>query len=188
MASRRDWLEAGLAVLEQDGARALTIERLCGELGLTKGSFYHHFKGMAGFRTDLLTHFETEHTSRFISDAESAGTSARHRLLHLLRLVLDDKSGSEAVEIAIRAWALQDPEVRALQERVDRSRIDYLRTLWRGLGGPEADVEPMARLLYLVLVGAQQVVPPVPTPGLRDIYALALRLAPHDAHEWEDTP
>ncbi|WP_385870344.1 hypothetical protein [Streptomyces viridiviolaceus] len=74
---------------------------------------------------------------------------------------------------------------------MDRSRIDYLRTLLRELGGPEVDVESMARLLYLVLVGAQQVVPPVPTSDLRDSYALALRLAPHDPHdayEWEDTP
>ncbi|MBW5482488.1 TetR/AcrR family transcriptional regulator [Streptomyces bambusae] len=187
MASKRDWLETGLAVLRQDGARALTVERLCAELDLTKGSFYHHFKGIPGFKTDLLAHFEAEHTSRFIAEAESAGGTARQRLQHLLDLVLDDKSrsGSEDVEIAIRSWALQDPEVHALQERVDRSRMAYLRALWQGLGGPEADVEPMARLLYLVLVGAQQVVPPVAAPDLRDVYALALRLAPH---QQEGTP
>ncbi|MFJ3923447.1 TetR/AcrR family transcriptional regulator [Streptomyces sp. NPDC090022] len=180
MVSKRDWLETGFAVLRQDGARALTVERLCSELDLTKGSFYHHFKGIAGFRTDLLAHFEAEHTSRFIAEAEKAGASARQRLQHLRDLVLDDKSGSDEVEIAIRSWALQDPEVHALQERVDRSRIDYLRTLWHELGGPEAEVEPMAKLLYLVLVGAQQVVPPIPASDLRDVYTLALRLAPPD--------
>ncbi|MFD9032224.1 TetR/AcrR family transcriptional regulator [Streptomyces sp. NPDC059567] len=185
MASRRDWLQTGLTVLAQDGARALTIERLCAELDLTKGSFYHHFKGIAGFKTDLLAHFEAEHTSQFIAGAESAGAPALSRLRRLLDLVLDDKSDGDELEIAIRAWALQDGEVRALQERVDRLRTDYLRTLWRELDGPEADTAPMARLLYLILVGAQQVVPPLSAPELRAVYGLAMRLAPHD---WEDGP
>lgn len=184
MASKRDWLEAGLRVLSEGGAPALTIERLCAELGLTKGSFYHHFKGMSGFKTDLLEHFETEHTSRYIAGAEVGGGPAVTRLHRLMNLILEDKGGNHELEIAMRAWALQDSEVQALQRRVDRLRVDYLKSLWRELGGAEADVEPMAHLLYLVLVGAQQVVPPVAAEDLREIYALALRLAPH---QWRET-
>ncbi|MFF5209099.1 TetR/AcrR family transcriptional regulator [Streptosporangium sp. NPDC000396] len=183
MATKRDWLETGFDVLARDGARALTIERLCGELDLTKGSFYHHFKGMMGFKKDLLAHFEAEHTARFITAVESSGGHARTKLRRLLDLVLDDKNDS--VEIAVRSWALQDTDVRAVQERVDRTRIDYLRVLWRDLGGPESDVAPMSQLLYLILIGAQQVIPPVSAPELRDIYKRALRLVPH---EEADTP
>ncbi|MEV4223446.1 TetR/AcrR family transcriptional regulator [Nonomuraea sp. ATR24] len=183
MASKRDWLRTGLRVLTEDGARALTIERLCGELDLTKGSFYHHFKGMAGFKTDLLAHFEAEHTARFISAVEEAEGTADARLRALVDLVLDDESVSEGLDSAVRAWALQDAEVRAVQERVDRTRIDYLRVLWRDLGGPESDVDPMAHLLYLVLIGAQQIIPAVPAPQLRDIYQRALRLAPQKEAE-----
>ncbi|MET9338082.1 TetR/AcrR family transcriptional regulator [Nonomuraea sp. NPDC003804] len=178
MASKRDWLEAGLRVLGEDGAPALTIERLCGDLGLTKGSFYHHFKGMAGFKTDLLRHFETEHTSRYIDSAEAVADAASVKLDHLVTLVLEDKGGSHDLEIAMRAWAAQDDEVHALQQRVDRLRIDYLTALCGGLVGRRADAGPLAHLLYLVLVGAQQVVPPLPAEDLREIYALALRLAP----------
>jgi AcrR family transcriptional regulator len=179
MATKRDWLETGLDVLTRDGARALTIERLCGALDLTKGSFYHHFNGMKGFKKDLLAHFEAEHTIRFIDAAESSGEHAGTRLRRLLDLVLDDLSGSQGLEIAIRSWALQDGDARAVQERVDRTRTDYLRTLWRDLGGPEADAKPTAQLLYLTLIGAQQVIPPVSASELRDIYLRALRLAPY---------
>ncbi|MEV2270017.1 TetR/AcrR family transcriptional regulator [Nonomuraea africana] len=185
MASKRDWLEAGLTVLSEEGAPALTIERLCARLNLTKGSFYHHFRGMAGFKTDLLKHFEAEHTGRYIDGAESAGASAQAKLDHLANLVLDDKGASYDLEIAVRAWALQDAEVHALQRRVDQLRVDYVRSLWRELGGREAEAEPMARLLYLVLVGAQQVVPPVPADELREIYALALRLMPEERRPTE---
>ncbi|MEV5725011.1 TetR/AcrR family transcriptional regulator [Streptomyces pharetrae] len=179
MASRRDWLEAGLAVLGQDGAPALTIERLTGMLEVTKGSFYHHFKGMAGYRTALLEHYESEHTRRHIAEAERAGASAEDRLHRLMELALADKPGTDGLETAVRAWALQDPEVRRLQERVDRLRIDYLESLTAGLPGDDTAAPALARLLYLLLVGSQQLVPPLPAAELRDVYALALRPALH---------
>jgi AcrR family transcriptional regulator len=178
MASRRDWLEAGLAVLGEEGAPALTIERLAARMGLTKGSFYHHFKGMTGFRTDLLAHYESEHTRRHIAEAERTGGSPRTRLNQLMDLVLADRPGTDRLEIAVRAWALQDPEVRELQERVDRLRVDYLRELVTDPSDDDGTALPLARLLYLLLVGAQQLVPPLPVEELRDVYALALRLAP----------
>ncbi|MET8571410.1 TetR/AcrR family transcriptional regulator [Streptomyces sp. NPDC004783] len=175
MASKRDWLEEGLRILSEDGAPALTIERLSTRLGLTKGSFYHHFKGMAGFRTDLLAHYEDEHTNRYIADAERAGEAAGAKVGRLLELVLEDKAASDGLEIAMRAWALQDAEARALQERVDRVRVDYLESLVRGLAPAERDPGLAARLLYLLWVGAQQLVPPMPAEELREIYLLALR-------------
>ncbi|NKY16282.1 TetR/AcrR family transcriptional regulator [Streptomyces somaliensis] len=178
MASRRDWLEEGLAVLGEEGAPALTVDRLAARLKLTKGSFYHHFKGMAGYKADLLAHYEAEHTGRYVADAERRGGGTPHaRLLYLRELVLRDKDGSDALEIAVRAWALQDPEVCALQQRVDRARIGYLRELVRGDDG-DADATPLARLLYLLLVGAQQLVPPLPAGELREVYDLVLRLTP----------
>ncbi|CAL9611321.1 hypothetical protein SUDANB99_05605 [Streptomyces sp. enrichment culture] len=181
MAGRRDWLEEGLRVLGEEGAPALTVDRLAARLGLTKGSFYHHFKGMTGYKTDLLAHYEAEHTGRYIADAEREGGAApRDRLLRLRDLVLQDKAGSDRLEIAMRAWALQDPEVRALQQRVDELRVGYLRELVGGAGGGDADATPLARLLYLLLVGAQQLVPPLPAEELREVYGLALRLAPQE--------
>ncbi|RJL31944.1 TetR/AcrR family transcriptional regulator [Bailinhaonella thermotolerans] len=179
MAGKRDWLETGLRVLGRDGARALTVERLCAELDLTKGSFYHHFKGMAGFTADLLAYFEIEHTGRLIDEVEARGPEGgRAKLARLLDLVVADETRHAGLESAVRAWAFQDPKVHAVQERVDRRRVDYLRGLCREMGVPDA--EPMAELFHLVLVGAQQSVPPVGPDALRDVYTLALRLAPEE--------
>src|SRR3569833_3332924 len=72
MAGKRGWLDAGLVLLAEQGAPSVTIERLSERLGLSKGSFYHHFKGMTGYRTALLEHFETERTIRFVEQAEAA--------------------------------------------------------------------------------------------------------------------
>jgi len=182
MATRADWLDAGLEVLAAGGAPAVTIERLTARLGLSKGSYYHHFKGAGGFRTALLEHFETQFTTRLIDTVEQdPGADADVKLKRLMELVLPDP-GSAQLEIAVRAWALQDPEARATQERVDRARTDYLQSLCRGLRSKELIYpDRLARLLYLIFVGAEQVLPSVPRAELRDIYAMTLRLATGDS-------
>ncbi|MEV0283831.1 hypothetical protein AB0H36_06870 [Kribbella sp. NPDC050820] len=53
----------------------MTIERLTGNLGVTKGSSYHHFKGATGFRSALLEYFEAQFTTRLIDTVESAPTT-----------------------------------------------------------------------------------------------------------------
>lgn len=176
MVTRLEWLEAGLELLATEGAPAVTIERLTGELGVTKGSYYHHFKGASGYKTALLEYFEAQFTTRLIDSVERAPDAEPGvKLQHLLRLVLSDPD-SAALEIAVRAWALQDSEVRAAQERVDRARTAYLQELCRGL---KTDVDPdrFAQLLYLILIGAEQVLPPIAQADLREIYDLTLRLA-----------
>ncbi|MER7474423.1 TetR/AcrR family transcriptional regulator [Micromonospora sp. NPDC000018] len=172
------WLDAGMRILAEHGAPALTIERLTGLVGRTKGSFYHHFHGMGGFKTALLAHIEAECTTRFIDLVEAdPAAEPEVKLERLLELVLaDDKE--PRLEVAIRAWAMQDVKVNEAQQRIDQTRVDYLRTLWLALGGDAQDAAHMAQLLYLVLIGAGHVTPAVQPAELRRIYRLAMRLLP----------
>jgi len=144
MVTRVEWLDAGLDLLATEGAPAVTIERLTGELGVTKGSYYHHFKSAGGYKTALLEYFEAQFTARLIEEIE------------------------------------REPGVKpAAQERVDRARTAYLMELCRGLN-VDGDPDRFAQLLYLILIGAEQVLPPITKDDLRDIYAMTLRLAAID--------
>jgi AcrR family transcriptional regulator len=49
-----DWIEAGFAILAEEGMKALKIDRLSHRLGVTKGSFYWHFTDIAGYRAALV--------------------------------------------------------------------------------------------------------------------------------------
>ena len=49
-----DWVQAGFAILAEEGIKALTIHRLCRRLGVTKGGFYWHFTDIAGYRAALV--------------------------------------------------------------------------------------------------------------------------------------
>lgn len=183
MGSKGRWLDEGLKAVAEEGPPGVTIEKLSARVGLGKGSFYHHFSGMPGFTADLMAHFEVEHTSRFIDAVEAeAAASPRAKLEKLIAMVLHEQpvAGAPDVEVAIRAWAQQDPVVRAAQRRVDQIRIGYLRDLWLALSGDPGEASPMGRLLYLMLIGAGHVIPPLPANQLRQLYDLVLRLAPTD--------
>ena len=51
--SRTQWLDQGLLTLADKGPQYVKIDVLCLELGVTKGSFYHHFSHHADFVSGL---------------------------------------------------------------------------------------------------------------------------------------
>jgi AcrR family transcriptional regulator len=176
VASTQDWLDEGLQILAEQGAPAVTIDRLAERMGLTKGSFYHHFQGMSGYKTALLEHFKTHSTMRYIDLVEQDETlGPLAKLDRLGEVVLSDRSGG-GLEIAVRAWATQDPEARALQESVDRTRLDYLYSLWLAHSGDPDESVQMARALYLIVIGAAHVMPPLHPDDLRQLYQRMLRI------------
>lgn len=180
MASREEWLAAGLRALSAEGAPGVKIDKLSDQLGASKGSYYHHFGGVRAFKLALLDQFEAANTTRYIDAIERLGLAPRAKLDRLIGAVLFEHpdDGNDALEVAVRAWAHQDSDVRAAQERVDRLRISYLRELWGALGADAHESKRMGQLLYTVLVGAAHVVPPLAAEQLREVYDIALRLAP----------
>ena len=53
MKSREHWLVAGERLASENGGRAVTIAALCRALGLSKGSFYQHFRNLADYTACL---------------------------------------------------------------------------------------------------------------------------------------
>lgn len=154
--TREDWLRAGLELLKQHGAGAVTIERLTRRLGVTKGSFYHHFASREALSRGLLEEWERRLTGELI-EASRHGRDFAERNRWLTRLGYE--TFDPALETAVRAWALQDPLAREVQERVDRRRVEYLRELFRLLTPSEGRAEDLALIRYAFSVGAQQLLP-----------------------------
>jgi len=176
MSGRDRWLNEGLRVLAEVGAPALRIDRLAQGLGLSKGSFYHHFDAMPAYRTALLAHYERQSTTRFIEAvAASEVTDARARLELLMSLILDEDD--HGLETAVRAWALQDADAHAVLERVDGVRVDYLEGLCRELGHGDHALDS-ARAFYLVMIGADQIILRLARHELRRLWVLILDALP----------
>jgi AcrR family transcriptional regulator len=170
--SREDWLRAGFELLRGEGAGALTIDRLSRRLGVTKGSFYHHFASREDFSHALLGHWETKLTRELI-DASRGGAGFAERNRRLTEL--GERLSDPALETAIRAWALRDAEVARYQERVDRQRLAYLGELYGLLGEGRTRASDLALIRYAFAVGAQQLLPPLEPAHLARVFGLLQR-------------
>lgn len=178
MVSRVAWLTAGLDVLADEGVTNLRIDRLASVLGLSKGSFYHHFAGISSFRLDLLDYYESRCTNRYIEVVEAeAHITAWEKFERLREVVFADDQWGPELDVAVRAWASQDDDARVMQERVDATRMGYLRALWIEMTGDSAEADDISTMIYLLLVGAYHVSPPVPTSALNRLYDRVLRTA-----------
>src|SRR3954453_2213833 len=62
-----DWAEAALQLIAEAGLQALTVETLAERLGVTKGSFYWHFKGRSDLRATALGRWEQRATTEALT-------------------------------------------------------------------------------------------------------------------------
>ena len=150
--SRTDYLEAALQVLAESGSDGLTVAELCSRLGVTKGSFYHHFSGVPDLVTQLLEFWESDRSRRLIA-ASNAEPQPEARRELLLRIAIGLPHEAEA---ALRSWGRSNPRVRAVVDRVDADRERHIReSMVRG--GLEPRVAALRSAMAIaLLVGAQQ--------------------------------
>lgn len=160
---RAQWLSAGLDALRTGGAAAVRVERLATRLGITKGSFYWHFRNRDELLEALLEHWAREMTDAEFERVQSMGGGLRERLRALAEDVLE--KGMGRYDPAIRSWARQDRKVAAAVAQVDRRRVCALTGFFEqgGFGAGEARVR--ARLFYAFLLGEPQTRSPKREPA-----------------------
>jgi AcrR family transcriptional regulator len=183
MPSHSDWLEAGLASLAEDGPNGIRIDRLCRRLSVSKGSFHHHFAGAGDFKQALLAAYEIRAVNALDQAIEQTKAVTPKDALAGLTAAITSSEGfyRPDLEVAMRAWAFSDVEVRAVQERIDERRLDSLRRIWSQILDDPAAAYTAALLPYLVGIGASLVQPPTPPDQLQRVYELLLGSVPDEA-------
>ena len=143
--ARRDWLDAALVEMAAGGISAIAIEKLAGRLGVTRGSFYHHFQNREELLNAILDYWVKHWTEDIRTTLVALRLDARQTLLAMIRLIRERKAAD--YDVVFRAWALHDPLARKVVKRVDEIRLDYIRSLFAQLGFDELETENRARLL-----------------------------------------
>lgn len=176
MVTRDRWLSEGVEVLREEGPAGLRIDRLARRLGLTKGSFHHHFAGAPDYRRALLAHCCVQ--------ADAAIADARRRLAGLSGAdlapslpALADALHDRPLDVALRGWAVEDADARSAVAAIDGARLAFLEELWTGALGDPAAARIAALVPHLVTVGAS-VSPAVRDDELDGVFRLLARLGP----------
>jgi AcrR family transcriptional regulator len=160
---RAQWLVAGLESLRKGGVGEVRVERLAADLGITKGSFYWHFRNRSELLEALLEHWSREMTDVEFERIQAMRGGLAARLLALAEDVLE--KGMGRYDPAIRAWARTDRKVAAAVGQVDRRRVRALTGFFEDGGFGAVEARTRARLFYTFLLGEPQVRSPAREPG-----------------------
>jgi AcrR family transcriptional regulator len=146
-----DYFTAAFELLGADGSDGLTIAALCERLGVTKGSFYHHFGGLPEFVDQLLAWWEDEYGTQVIArSAAEPEVSLRARGLVELGVSLP-----HAAEAALRAWGRSNDEVATVVGRMDKQRERHVENTLVRLGLDRSRARLHTRMALDILIGRQ---------------------------------
>ncbi|MEO8746374.1 MAG: helix-turn-helix domain-containing protein [Rhodanobacter sp.] len=151
--SAEDWELAALESIAEQGISALAVETLARQLGVTKGSFYWHFRNREALLNATLERWEEYGEAEIIVPIERM-PDPRQRLPELFRRVAHELQAHRVYAALLKA--LDDPRVVTVMARVSRRRMEFLTAIYR-----EAGLEPLqalnrARLTYAAYVGFLQ--------------------------------
>ncbi|SUS08016.1 Bacterial regulatory proteins, tetR family [uncultured Defluviicoccus sp.] len=142
--SRDEWLARALDILATEGQAKLRVEAICAALGVTKGSFYWHFKDRDDFVRGLARYWSDQFTDPVMAQVTQSANNAGERLKALLYAVSD--GGFARYDVSIRAWAAQDPDlVAALVRDVDERRLEFVGSIFAELGFEVDEIGMRAR-------------------------------------------
>ena len=160
---KSQWTQAGLEALRKGGVAGVRVERLAEDIGLTKGSFYWHFRGRGELLEALLEFWAREMTEAEFERVQAVRGGLAARLRTLAEDVLE--KGMGRYDPAVRAWARADRKVAAAVALVDRRRVRALAGFFEEGGFAPAEARTRARLFYTFLLGEPQVRAPAREPG-----------------------
>ncbi|MBK8522777.1 MAG: TetR/AcrR family transcriptional regulator [Betaproteobacteria bacterium] len=151
---RNDWIEAAIEVLADQGVAGLRVEVLAKNFGVTKGSFYWHFKD----RQDLLNAVLQEWKEGRLRDIEKQSTAVPGKELEQIHHVIDVYSAVRnrkgiSIELAVRDWARHDPTISAVVEEVDSYRLECTRKLFVTLGLSDDEARARSLLVFAYVFG-----------------------------------
>lgn len=157
--TREAWLQAGQRLLRDEGLRALRLKTLTSALGISTGSFYHHFKDFGTYLGQLADYFSGEQLTANLERIRAAATEPRERI----RVTSDFAVAGDLprLALAMRAWARSDPRARASVRKLDQTLLAFFTECMEDLGfeGPDA----AARAFLLLSAATSEIEPP---PGL----------------------
>jgi len=130
--SREEWLHRALELFVKEGKVKLRVEPLVESIGVTKGSFYWHFKDRKDFIVSLSQYWLDYCTSQVVDLINQQGGDAKKRLFFLMKTVFEKDAGR--YDLTMRAWAASNSEVARVVSKSDQQRIAIVSKLFHEMG------------------------------------------------------
>ena len=143
-----DWLTAAFKRFSNQGLESVRVEALARDLGVSKGSFYWHFRGRSELLDGMLSRWESDELAWI--EADDAATPAAR-----WARIVAKTSDRERIrsEVALRGWARRDPRVAARVAVIERKKAALIASVLREVGFAPAAAEGWAEIVLMVCLG-----------------------------------
>lgn len=148
--TKDDWADAALVVIGESGIEAVAVEPIAVMLGVTKGSFYWHFRTRSELVDAALLRWEQRATADIIALLAPIEDPIE-RLRALFDIAFLDTVEDRIEDAILRA--ISNPSVDAAVDRVNAQRLEFLVGALRELGHSPAASRHRARIAYAALLG-----------------------------------
>ena len=153
------WLDAAFAATVEHGFDGVRVLALADTLGVTRGSFYWHFKDHAALVTALLERWLT----REVEGHQRLENTVTEDPVHDLELLLDaalahggEDLSNMRFELALRGMGRRDAAVAAMLLKVDQARLALFAKKFARITPDPKTARELATLFYLTIVGSFQ--------------------------------
>jgi AcrR family transcriptional regulator len=144
-----DWIQAAFVRLAKHGLDEVRVELLARDLGVSKGSFYWHFRDRTDLRERLLTAWESSEL-RWMAD-EGSHRSAASRWANFVARASDPER--IRLEMAIRGWAREDAKVAATLAAIERKRAHLIAGVLADVGFSWSAAQVWSEMVLLLCLG-----------------------------------
>lgn len=143
-----DWIRAAQARLAAHGVESVRVEVLARDLGVSKGSFYWHFRDRGELLDKLLANWEVGELAWL--DAEIDAGAATRWANFVKRTSAPERMRTE---IALRAWARADERVAARVATIERRKARLIADVLRDIGFTQAAADSGSEAVLLICLG-----------------------------------
>lgn len=151
--SPQDWLAAAEKRLISGGIDSVKIGLLAKDLGVTRGSFYWHFKDRGHLLDVMLASWHSFSLGVFDDLLLKEGSCGMDEFLRLVHLWIDEEHFDAGLEAAIRDWARVSEDVAEVVKDVDEGRIKAIKRIFLDFGYEDDEAFIRARITYFHQVG-----------------------------------
>lgn len=144
-----DWIQAALSRLANQGIQEVRVEVLARDLGVSKGSFYWHFRDRADLLEKMLARWEDLELSWL--DEKGSAASMATRWAKLIERSTDP--ARIRTEVAIRAWARGDEKVAARVAAIEKKRASLIADVLQDVGFAGSAADSWSEMVLLTRLG-----------------------------------
>ena len=151
--SRQLWLDAAYELLISDGIEAVKVMPLAKRLNLTRTAFYWFFKDIAELHAAMIELWEDKNTGNLVARCEADAATVCEALFNLMDCWFDPALFDARLDLAIRNWARNDPDLQRRLDEADARRIDAVTALFARFGFSPAQSQARSMTVIYTQIG-----------------------------------